>query len=343
MIRTKTVLVQFISLGLLCALASAQAQLLQPVAATQAQAILKPFARAGVSLTRGTSKVTLDTAGGRTVGILAEAALGNTEDVARAVLAAWGSPESNLAGLVKTFNDPKFQATARAGFVETTDDSGADVIAVKLTGEGAAARWRVYAAVNIQPDSIFPTTKNVLGSVGAPNVIRIFSDFQCPYCKKLWDEALPAWKAKPAEYRVLHYQFPLDFHKNAFAAAEASECAGAQGKFGAYADVLFARFSEWTPQTASEANTSFEAYAQTAALDAAAFKTCFTTRTFKASVEVQLAAGKSLRVQGTPTVFLNGVKLANHTDAKELAAVRAITTAKPSAAAIIGQRLQSFR
>jgi protein-disulfide isomerase len=226
-----------------------------------------------------------------------------------------------LAGLVKTFNDPKFQATARAGFVETTDDSGADIIAVKLTGTGAAARWNVYAAVNIQPDSIFPATTNALGNVGAPNVIRMFSDFQCPYCKQLWDSALADWKTKPAE---------------------ASECAGAQGKFGTYADVLFARFSEWTPQVAAAANTSFNAYAKTAGLNTAAFKTCLASHSKKPSVEAQLAVGKQVAVQGTPTVFLNGVKLGDYTNAEELATVRAITTAKPSAAAVIGQRLQSF-
>ncbi|ANE44002.1 DsbA family protein [Deinococcus puniceus] len=341
--RTNTILIQAVSLGLLGALAPAQAQLLQPVAATQAQAILKPFAPAGTILTRGTTKITLDVVGGRTVGVLAEASLGNAEDAARAVLAAWGSPEENLAGLVKTFNDPKFQATARAGFVETTDDSGADLIAVKLTGTGAAARWNVYAAVNIQPDSLFPATTNALGNAGAPNVIRIFSDFQCPYCKQLWDTALVGWKAKPAEYRVLHHQFPLSFHKNAFAAAEASECAGAQGKFGAYADVLFARFSEWTPQAAPAANTSFNAYAKTAGLNATTFKLCLGSHSKKASVDAQFAAGKRVAVQGTPTVFLNGVKLADYTDAEELATAQAITTAKPSAGTVIGQRLQSFR
>lgn len=335
-------------MGLLCASAPAQAQLLQPLAATQAQAVLKPFtsgltAATGSTLTRGDSKITLDVVGGRTVGLLAEAALDNSEDVARAILAAWGSPESNLAGLVKTFNDPKFQATARTGFAEMTDAAGTELIAVKLGGKDAAPRWSVYVALNIQPDSNFPATKNVLGKAGAPNVLRVFSDFQCPYCKQLWDTAMTDWKAKPAEYRVLHYQFPLSFHKNAFAAAEASECAGAQGKFGAYADVLFARYSDWTPQTAAAVSTSFLAYAKTAGLNSAAFNTCLTNHASQSSVNVQLAAGKVVSIQGTPTVFLNGVKLSDYTDAAEIAAVQAITQANPSAATVIGQRLQSFR
>ncbi|MFB9994298.1 DsbA family protein [Deinococcus oregonensis] len=227
--------------------------------------------------------------------------------------------------------------------METTDDSGADLIAVKLTGTGTAARWNVYAAVNIQPDNLFPVTKNVLGNAGAPNVIRIFSDFQCPYCKQLWDSKLADWKTRPAEYCVLHYQFPRSFHRNAFAAAEASECAGAQDKFGAYADMLFARYSDWTPQLAAAANTSFNAYTKTAGLSTAAFKTCLASHSMKATVDAQLALGKQVAVQGTPTVFLNGIKLADYTDADEVATVQAITAARPSAATIIGQRLQSFR
>ncbi|MFB9994297.1 hypothetical protein ACFFLM_20275 [Deinococcus oregonensis] len=87
--------------------APAQAQLWQPVADTQSQAVLKPFALTGTDLTHGNSRITLDVVGGRTVGVLAEAALTNTEDLVRAILAAWGSPEKNLAGLVKTFNDPQ--------------------------------------------------------------------------------------------------------------------------------------------------------------------------------------------------------------------------------------------
>ncbi|MDB5044567.1 MAG: oxidoreductase [Deinococcus sp.] len=332
-----------IGLVLLGALAPAQAQLLQPLAQTQAQDILKPFAVAGNVLTHGNSRITLDTAGGRTVGVLAEAALGGTEDVVRALLAAWNSPESNLAGLVNTFNDPKFQANARTGFVELADEAGTQLIAVKLAGRGTAARWNVYVTLNIQPDSSFPATNNVLGNAAAPHVVRIFSDFQCPYCKRLWDTTLVDWKTRPAEYRVVHYQFPLSFHKNAFAAAEASECAGAQGKFGAYADVLFARFSDWTPQAAAAANTSFNSYAKVAGLNATAFKSCLASHSMKSRVEAQLAAGKMVAVQGTPTIFLNGVKLSDYTNADELATVQAITTAKPSAATLIGQRLQSFR
>lgn len=66
-------------------------------------------------------------------------------------------------------------------------------------------------------------------------------------------------------------------------------------------------------------------------------------RTFRASVDAQMQAGLKVNVQGTPTVYLNGLKLSNYSDAREVARARAITTAQPSAASVIEARLKTFR
>ncbi|PTA67919.1 disulfide bond formation protein DsbA [Deinococcus arcticus] len=320
---------------------AAQAQLLSTPQETVAQPILKGFAPDGPVLRRGATTITLDVAGGHVVGVLTET--DNLNDLARGIAVGWGMGEADVPRLAQSLGQPQVLAQLRKGLQDFSDENATDFFVIKASGEGAATRYRAYTAVQIWPDSAFPATKNVTGSVGAPNTLRIFSDFQCPYCKQLWDTALPGWEGQAGVYRTAHYQFPLDFHKNAFSAAEASECAGAQGKFWPYADVLFDQFSSWTRLDPKDAPGRYSAYAKTAGLDTAAFKTCLGQRTFKTSVEAQYKAGQALGVRGTPTVFLNGVKLLDYRSPEEQAVVRAITRATPSASSVIDARLRTLR
>src|SRR5579863_1068680 len=91
------------------------------------------------------------------------------------------------------------------------------------------------------PDNI---RGNAFGSPTAPIVIEVFSDFQCPACKRLHDEELPMlmkdYVMTGKVYLVYRY-FPLPMHNYGRVAAEAV-CACAQfGKYEAAANVLFAR------------------------------------------------------------------------------------------------------
>lgn len=315
----------------------ASAQLLATPAATAAQPLLAGFRVSGSTLTRGTTTLTLDTAGGRVVGVLVQA--DNPQDVARALVAAWGGPEQNVAAVAQALGRDDLQREAR-GAQGLRDDSEGTLLRVKLNGTGGAQRWTAYTALLIFPDRAFPATANVQGSAQAPNVLRIFSDFQCPYCKELWDTAHPKWAAQPNVYRVMHYHFPLSFHKNAKPAAIASECAAEQGKFWPYADLLFRNAAEWTGLPSASAK--FSEYAQAAGLNVAAFQSCLTSAAPKAVVRAQQAGGLKLGVQGTPTVYLNGVQLRNYSDENELAAVRAVTAASPGAVEVIAARLKRF-
>ncbi len=336
------VLTRFLPLTITLALsAPAGAQLLQTPAQTAAQPILKGLTVDGTTLRQGATTITLDVTGGYVVGVLTET--DSLDELARGVATGWGMGAPDLPKLKASLSNPQLLAAARSGFVQPSDDSGTDVIALKVTGEGSATRYAAYVAVNIWPDSAFPATKAVTGSAAAPVTLRVFSDFQCPYCKQMWDNAMPAWRKDSATYRVMHYEFPLSFHRNAQGAAEASECAAAQGKFWPFADQLFANFRTWTPLDPKETPAKYAGYAKAAGLDTAAFKTCVSQRTFRASVDAQMQAGLKVNVQGTPTVYLNGLKLSNYSDAREVARARAITTAQPSAASVIEARLKTFR
>ena len=151
------------------------------------------------------------------------------------------------------------------------------------------------------------------GNPDATVTIVEFSDFQCPYCSlaaNAVNEIKPEYKDK---VRVVFRQFPLSFHKQAHLAAQASLAANAQGKFWEYHDKLFANQKQLE-------RANLEAYAEELGLDMDAFKKALDEGTYKETVDAELALGGEVFVSGTPTVFINGKRAANATDAKALAA-----------------------
>ena len=96
-------------------------------------------------------------------------------------------------------------------------------------------------------NAFFPATKEVETgdalSTGAKNgkvTVVEFSDFECPFCTR----AYPTVKQILSEYKndvkFYYKQFPLNnIHPNAQKAAEASLCAGDQGKFWEWHNKIF--------------------------------------------------------------------------------------------------------
>jgi protein-disulfide isomerase len=95
--------------------------------------------------------------------------------------------------------------------------------------------------------------------------------------------------------------FPLNFHKDAMPAAEASMEAMEQGRFWEYHDLLFAN-----QKALSRAD--LELYAEQLGLDMAAFKSALDSGKWKAKIQKDMAEGNRAGVQGTPSVFINGRK-----------------------------------
>jgi len=93
--------------------------------------------------------------------------------------------------------------------------------------------------------------------------------------------------------------FPLNIHNNAQAAAEAANCATAQGKFWEYHDKLFAN------QQALGAD-QLKQYAKDLGLDEKAFNACFDGGTYRKDIQDDQKDGTALGVSGTPAFFING-------------------------------------
>lgn len=140
----------------------------------------------------------------------------------------------------------------------------------------------------------------LLGSPKASVMIIEFADFQCPYCHRV-EPTLKQLLAKYGDQVSLAYRdFPLEqMHSQAESAAEASRCAGEQGEFWEYHDLLLS--------SSKLERADLLGYARALKLDENQFATCLTTGKFKGDIQRDIEEGKRLGVSGTPQFFVNGI------------------------------------
>ncbi len=146
-----------------------------------------------------------------------------------------------------------------------------------------------------------------VGPSDAKVVIVEFSDFQCPYCSRAAATAKAILDKYPAQVRFVFRHLPLDFHQHAALAAEAALAAHAQGKYREMHDLLFANQNALEPG-------QLVGYAEQLGLDLPQFKEMLDNGTHKAKIEADRQLAQETHVVGTPTWFLNGVRLDNPTD-----------------------------
>jgi protein-disulfide isomerase len=159
-----------------------------------------------------------------------------------------------------------------------------------------------------------------LGQENAPVVIWEFADFQCPGCGSFATWVSPLIKERlvqTGQARFVFYDFPLvQAHPHAFLAARAGRCANEQGRFWEYHDILFAKQPVWS--RASDAAELFVDYAEQAGLDRGKFEECLYSDRYAREVTENMQFGQAQGVEGTPTIFVNGKRLPQTPDFKEL-------------------------
>jgi len=164
-------------------------------------------------------------------------------------------------------------------------------------------RQRYKVAVALEAPKVDVSTDNdpVRGAQDAMVTIIEFSDFECPYCRRVQ----PALKRLLEEYegrvRLVFRDFPLSIHKNAQKAAEAAQCAAEQDKFWPYHDKLF----EQTALSPSD----LKKYAGELKLDVDKFTTCLDAGKYTQEVADDMKDGMAAGVNSTPSFFINGQPL----------------------------------
>jgi len=152
----------------------------------------------------------------------------------------------------------------------------------------------------------------VKGNPNAPVTVIEFSDFQCPFCSKFYQQTLPSLEENyidTGKIKFVYRDLPLDnLHTNARTAAVAAECADEQGKFWDYHNVLFEKQTEWQSLPSSEFASTLKQYAADLGLQAANFESCMQSQGIADEVNKDSLEAARYGVTGTPTFFIGSEK-----------------------------------
>ena len=149
-----------------------------------------------------------------------------------------------------------------------------------------------------------------LGSKTAPILIDLFSDFQCPACKRLHDETMPSVIAdyvNKGKVLLVYHDFPLPMHNHALEAARWANCAAAVHKYKQVGDAFFASQDTWA---ASGDLRSVVAKVLTPA-EMQKVEALMKDPKFDDGLPREVALGNKVGVHGTPTMIVTH-KLQNY-------------------------------
>ncbi len=160
------------------------------------------------------------------------------------------------------------------------------------------------------------------GPKDAKLAMFVFGDYQCESCATFEATVAAVAAAHPADVRVVWKDMPDSrLHPEATNAAVAARCAGEQGAFWAYHDLLMA-------QKGIILAANYVPFATTLQLDEDSFKGCYDNALTKPMVQRDYDEGQRLRITATPTVFIGSHRLEGAVSADRLNEVIAVELQK---------------
>jgi Na+/H+ antiporter NhaA len=285
------------------------------------------FANAGVRLHAGVLSSAISSP--VTLGIIAAFAIGKPVGI---MISAWLSSRPAVGGQRLFITWPGLAGTAFSAGVTFTaalliaslafrgqmlEDAKLGILATAIIGPALSAL--AFSSARLLPmemrarqlnatasplldlaDEIDPEHDHIRGAFGAPVTLVEYGDFECPYCvdavpvineliDRLGDELRYVWRHLPL----------TDVHPSAQFAAEASEAAGAQGRYWEMHDRLLSDSSELS---AGEVY----ALAKELGLDMDRFESDLHHRRYAARIAADVSSADASDVTGTPSFFVNG-------------------------------------
>jgi protein-disulfide isomerase len=204
-------------------------------------------------------------------------------------------------------------AIVAAGFlIGESIDSSSEQIASSLqkiqtamaSAPGAAQVRNAAPPRGNRPD---PNRKYTVSTAGSPSSlpgkgkieIVEFSDFQCPFCKRVNPTINRIKDEYGEDVRIVFKHMPLSIHPQAKGAHAASEAAHKQGKFWEMHDLIFKNQRQLN-------DDAYLSYAKLIGLDVAQFQKDVKSAAVLSRVEADIAEAGKLGVTGTPAFFING-------------------------------------
>jgi protein-disulfide isomerase len=158
--------------------------------------------------------------------------------------------------------------------------------------------------MNPDPSKMSPVTKDdhILGSIDAPVKVVVYTDLECPYCKKFHESFLGLKDnyIKDGKIAFVYRNFPLEsLHSKARPEAEATECVaklGGNDKYWTYVEKIF----EATPSNNGLDLNLLPQFATELGIDKTAFTECQKDKTIADKVVAQETNAQDAAAQGTP-------------------------------------------
>lgn len=179
------------------------------------------------------------------------------------------------------------------------------------SGETATTRPDTARVATAPPDSNITRADlaRIQGSASAPLWVIEVSDFQCPYCKQWHDQTYSAFLdqyVKTGKVRLAYVNFPLGIHAYAWPAAEAAMCAGAQNRFWAMHDSLFASQARW--EGIPDPTPVFDSLARATGVDMTRWRDCLKSGKMKPLIQADHDRAERAGASATPS-FMIGDKM----------------------------------
>jgi protein-disulfide isomerase len=140
------------------------------------------------------------------------------------------------------------------------------------------------------------------GQADSNVTVIVFSDFQCPYCKVLYQTVRDTMKQYGDKVLFDYKELPLDIHPQANNAALAASCAQEQNKFWEYGDKLYQNQTAWS---ATKDTSSFKQYAAQLGLNTTQFNQCLDSKKYQDKIDADKKEATDFQISGTPAVFIN--------------------------------------
>ncbi|HEX8106020.1 MAG TPA: thioredoxin domain-containing protein [Solirubrobacteraceae bacterium] len=167
------------------------------------------------------------------------------------------------------------------------------------------AAWRAHLAKGMPPGLVAPpdpSRDHTLGPQDAPVTIVAYGDFQCPSCREADWEVRAVLKERPDDLAYVFRHFPIaDAHPGALDAAQACEYAATRDSFWEMHDKIY-RASR--PPT----REALLSHARQLKLDPQELEQVLDDRRYAQRIAEDFDTGVRSGVDGTPTLFVNGVR-----------------------------------
>ena len=222
--------------------------------------------------------------------------------------------EAEVSAKISPVTDQEIETYYQANKTRYPGDNYRQTIQSQLENQRRGARQQAFIqalraqaniVINLKPPPIYRADVSagsapIRGSANAPVTIIEFSDFHCPYCKKVQPTLSRILSEYGDRVRLAYRDFPLDqLHPSARKAAEAARCANDQGKFWEFHDKLYGGGTDASPETLTRLGREID-------MDVVAFQQCLSTGKHRSDIDRDIQEASSLGVTGTPGFFING-------------------------------------